>query len=209
MPPTTSDGLLRVNQFLYRWERGVVTPTENDAALQPANLQQYWFDAATVFTQMPDTPHMLAVGFDAETENVRDRTTWRPLSFNHVRIGYNTPETYSSVSTLGSEQHLAAPGAPQWVPQLLPEIYNYRPERDHEGRIIPPRLTSAGVIGSLPLLLALAAFSGPASHLNPILTRSLAPGAWIRHPYPRDGKTPLLRYYVGANCEKRSPSGEW
>ena len=179
---------MRVEQFHYRWIGGLVAPIQADVTLQPTNLQHYLFGAATVFTQMPDTPHLLAVDFDAETVNVSDQTFWRPLSFNHVASGIGE-RTYSSVAVIGSQQHLAAPGARQWVPQLLPNIYDYQPRTDHEGRIIPPPTTSAGLIGSLPLLLALAAFSGPARQLHTILTQSLGPGVWHGHSYPRDSKT--------------------
>lgn len=195
VPPTTSDAFLRVEQFNYRWIGGLVARIQADVTLQPTNLQHYLFSAATVFTQMPDTPHLLAVDFDAETVNVSDRTSWRPLSFDHVRTGI-AERTYSSVSVIGSQQHLAAPGARQWVPQLLPNIYDYQPRTDDEDQIIPPHTTSAGLIGSLPLLLALAVFSGPARQLDTILTHFLGPGVWLGHSYPRDSKTSAFLYHA-------------
>lgn len=190
VPPTTRNAFSQVEQSYYRWRGGVAAPIGVDVA-----LQHYLFGAATVFTQMPDTPHLLAVGFDAETVNVSDQTSWRPLSFDHVRSG-NAERTYSSVSAMGPQQHLAAPGAPQWVPQLLPHIYDYQPRIDHEGQIIPSHTTSAGLIGSLPHLLALAAFSGPARQLDIILTRSLRPGVWAGHSYPRDSKPSAFLYHA-------------
>lgn len=156
--------------------------------------QHYLFSEATVFTQWPDTPHLLVVSLDAERVNVNDHITWRPLSFEHNRIP-NTDRTYSSVVALGSQQHLAAPGAPHWVPQLLPSIYDYQPRTDQAGRILPTSLRSAGLIGSLPLLLALAAFSGPESQLDTILTQSLRRGVWVGHMPPRGGKLPAFFYH--------------
>lgn len=180
VPPTTSNALSRVSQSqsLYRWRAGVVT-------LAGSNVpppQHYLFDQATVFTQSPDTTHLLVVGIDALTANVNDHTSWRPLSFEHVR----TPaadRTYSSVVVLGSQRHLVASGS-SWVPQLVPEIYE--PRAGYEG---PSKsATSAGLIGSLPVLIALAAFSGPETRLDTILTQSLRPGVWANHTYPRGGK---------------------
>lgn len=190
-PPTTRNGSLYSHPNLYRWRNGEVTPAGNDVTLQPANLQQYLFSVATVFTQMPDTPHLLAVNLDAQTVNVQDIITWRALSFDHVPCG-NTSRKYSFVSTLGSQQHLAAPGAPHWVPQLLPQIYNYRQQINHANQVIPSHVTSAGLIGSLPLLLALAVFSGPESRLDRILTRSLGRGTWIGHSDMRDSELPTF-----------------
>jgi hypothetical protein len=192
-PPDTSNALVRNHEARYRWQRGLVTPVGPEVSFRWNNFQQSFFDAVTVFTQMPDTSHLLAVTFDATTTNVCDYTRWRPLSFDHVPSG-NAGTTYSSVSVTGSQQHLAAPGAVQWVPQLLPQIYDYQPGIDPEGRNIPPSTTSAGLIGSLPLLLAMAAFSGPLRQLDVILTGSLRPGIWVPHEYPRGGKVCALLY---------------
>ena len=155
--------------------------------------QDYFFSEVTVFTQMPDTQHLLAVSFDAATINVRDQYRWLPLSFQHIRIGHSDTK-YSSVQVVASQQHLAAPGAPHWIPQLLPAVYDY-PRTDHEGRSLSTSVTSAGLIGSLPLLLALAAFSAPENLLDTILTQCLRRGAWVSHMYPRGGKLPTFVYH--------------
>lgn len=186
-PPTTSNAFSPGQLIQYRWCGGVATPIGTDGPFQPARLEPHLFNLATVFTQMPDTPHLLAVNFDAGAVNVSDITTWHNLSFRHVSGG-NALGTYSSISVVGTHQHLAAPGAGHWITQLLPEVYDYRQRVDHTGQIIPPSTTSAGLIGDLPLLLALAAFSGPQTRLNQILTRSLRPGAWDPHMFIRDGK---------------------
>ena len=151
--------------------------------------QQFLFSEATVFTQWPDTPHLLVVGLDAETVNVNDHTVWRTLSFDHICIR-NTESFYSAVVAAGSQQFLAAPGSHRWVPQLLPTIYDYQPRRDPEGRFLPTRVTSPGLIGDLPILLALAAFSGPENQLDTILTQCLRRGVWAPHTHHRDGKLP-------------------
>ena len=132
------------------------------------------YSAATVFTQNPDTPHLLVVPFDAQGRNVVEYPGgWRPLFFHHVRIG-NTQRTYSSVSANGDRQHIAALGASHWMPQLLPSVYNYQ-----TGSV----RIQAGLIGSLPLLIALAAFSAPPNVLVGIFTTCLQPMAWRPHQF--------------------------
>ncbi|CAF9930660.1 hypothetical protein IMSHALPRED_008245 [Imshaugia aleurites] len=130
--------------------------------------------AATVFTQNPDTPHLLAVPFDAQSTHAYENNGgWRPLAFRHVRIG-NTQRAYSAVTTYGDRQHIAARGSPHWMPQLLPSVYDFQTGS--------PRI-QAGLIGSIPLLIALAAFSAPPAALGAVLTRCVRPSAWQPHQY--------------------------
>ena len=132
------------------------------------------YNAATVFTQNPDTPHLLVVPFDAQLSHAYlNNGGWRPLVFHHVRIG-NTQRTYSAVSAVGDRQHIAAQGSPHWMPQLLPWVYDYQAGS--------PRI-QAGLIGNLPLLIALAVFSAPPAALGGVLTNCLRPGAWQPHQY--------------------------
>lgn len=130
--------------------------------------------AATVFTQNPDTPHLLIVPFDAQmTHPYQNHGGWQPLCFRHVRIN-NTQRTYSAVSATGDRQHIAASGSPQWMPQLLPTVYDYQTGS--------PRI-QGGLIGSIPLLIALAAFSAPPTVLAGVLTNCVRPRAWRPHQY--------------------------
>ncbi len=154
---------------------GISQVVANDP-IRRATLQCY--QTATVFTQNEDTPHLLAVPFDARERNVRDEFRgWRPLTFNHERIP-GTNSYYSYVASLGAENRIAAPGSAHWMPQLLPEWYQCGPQT-------PSTRVQAGLIGDLPLLLALAAFSTPPTALG-VLLNSLRPGAWNPHgnPYP-------------------------
>lgn len=130
--------------------------------------------AATVFTQNPDTPHLLVVPFDAQlTHAYQNNGGWRPLCFRHVQIN-NTEHTYSAVSAIGDRQHIAAPGSHHWMPQLLPKVYDYQAGS--------PRI-QAGLIGSIPLLIALAAFSAPPAALMGVLTTCIRPRQWQPHQY--------------------------
>ena len=139
---------------------------------------QFQHSTVTVFTQRPDTDHLLAVNFDAETRNVCEEPGgWRVLTFDHYPNGQNG--TYSYVHLVGAEQHLAAPGSHDWMPQLMPAIYDYQTVNVN-GVPVTPRTQSAGLIGSLPLLLALAAFSAPPNSLAAAFSR-VQPGMWLPH----------------------------
>jgi hypothetical protein len=187
-PPTTSNAFLPGQPTQYQWRGGRVT------RIHPARLEPYLFGTATVFTQMPDTTHLLAVNLDAGAVNVSDHTIWRNLSFNHIS-SRNGLGRYSSIRVLGDQAQLAAPGARHWMTQLLPTIYNYQQQVDLRGEVIPPP-TSAGLIGDLTLLVALAAFSGPQPQLDQILTHCLRPGRWEPHQLVRDGKLCAFRYHA-------------
>lgn len=171
-PPNTRNGYNRKKGPLFRWMAGEMTyVTFNDPV---AGSLHQTYGAATVFTQNPDTPHLLAVPFDAQLTNANQNSGgWRPLVFHHVRRG-NTQHTYSAVSTIGDSQHIAAPGPPRWMPQLLPMVYDYQTGS--------PRI-QAGLIGSIPILIALAAFSAPPAALVAVLTNCVRPGAWRPHEY--------------------------
>ena len=171
-PPTIRTGYTQRNRSLFNWRGGLMTPIiANEVVNHPLGRIH---SAATIFTQNPDTPHLLVVPFDARTGDIyRYPGGWRPLTFNHVRIE-NTQRIYSVVSAGGNRQHIAARGSSHWMPQLLPEVYN---DQSHSIRI------QAGLIGSLPLLIALAAFSAPVNFLQSVLTNCLRPQKWHPHQY--------------------------
>ena len=182
-PPNVRNAYIRTNGPLFRW-RGGRMALVGDPVLESCIQPQSQYSAATVFTQIPDTGHLLAVDFDAETRDVRDALGgWRVLSFNHVPSGPNNHNgTYSYLDLFGAEQHLAAPGSATWLPQLMPPIYNYQ-EVTTSGHPVPSRTQSSGLIGSLPLLLALAAFSAPPDSLAEAFA-SVQPGMWRPHTLP-------------------------
>ena len=156
---------------LFRWEGGRMT----DITAESLNKKHSAYAVATIFTQWPDTPHLLAVTFDAEKKDVAEENGgWKVLSFDYVpRLG--TQGTYSSVNVAGGQQQLAAPGSPAWVPQLLPKVYDYDPTPNRQQPI------SAGLIGKLALLFALPAFSAQQSSLSHVLTSCMQPNRWHRH----------------------------
>ena len=182
-PPNVRSGYTRKPGYTFRWMDGYMAFIGPNDPVGRSLHQPY--SAATVFTQNPDTPHLLVVPFDAQRTNVVEYPGgWRPLVFHHVRIG-NTQRTYSAVSAHGDRQHIAALGSPHWIPQLLPPLYNYQSG--------PVRI-QAGLIGSLPLLIALAAFSAPPGVLVGVLTNCIQPMAWRPHQFP---------YPAGRKCHFR------
>lgn len=183
VPPTKRNAYTSGPENIYRWSGGIVQPLGGSSF--PSHYQV--FDSASVFVQS-DTDHLVAVGFDAQRQNVKDHPAgWRRLSFEHRPVN-NTMKTYSFISIVAPEGRIAAPGPRHWRDQLLPRIYDYRHSLDAHDRIIPARRQQAGLIGELPLLLALAAFSAPPSSLDQALTGSMQPGVWRRHGLPSGRK---------------------
>ena len=154
------------------------------------------YSEATVFTQKDDTDHLLGVDINALERDVASWDPgWRVLSFDHVSISNGT---YSSINLLGGQKQLAAKGSSTWMGQLLPVEYDYQ-RTNSEGQPIPSNTTSAGLIGSLPILVALAAFSAPKINLDLVLTSSMAPMAWVPHNRTTGRKLQLLSDVCLAN----------
>ena len=153
---------------MLRWEAGRITEIPQSDPIRRTGLQVY--RAATVFTQQPHTHHLLAVPVNARINGVPGRG-WHCFTFTHNQIG-NSNHYYTYVSDRGAEPSIAAPIAPRWASQLLPVWYDCISQ--HRTRI------QAGLIGDLPLLFALAAFSTPPESQRSFLN-SLAPGSWIPH----------------------------
>ncbi|KAL8801143.1 MAG: hypothetical protein Q9200_007036, partial [Gallowayella weberi] len=172
-PPNQKNAYIRdrTRARLFRWEGGRMSDITATDLGKKQGLSLH--SVATIFTQWQDTPHLLAVNFDAETRDVAEEYGgWKVLSFDHIPQ-YGTPRTYySSVGVAGAEQQLAAPGSPAWMPQLLPEIYNY----DSRQSAVQP--ISAGLIGNLPILFALPAFSAQPDSLSSILVSKMRPNLW-------------------------------
>ncbi|KAL8648411.1 MAG: hypothetical protein Q9226_006008, partial [Calogaya cf. arnoldii] len=153
-------------------------------AAETLNKQRSPYGVATIFTQWRDTNHLLAVTFDAEKKDVAEEYGgWKVLSFDHVPHSGTQPSYYSSVGVAGEQQQLAAPGSPAWTPQLLPTIYDYDPKPN------PPQPASAGLIGNLPLLFALPAFSAQPDQLSQVLTSFMHPNRWHKHGLPHGRKS--------------------
>ena len=157
---------------MLRWAGGTITTVPPNDQIRAINLNPYVYSVATVFTQHPDNPRLLTVPFNARTRDV-DPTYgigWQAIRFNHNRVG-NSNNYLSYISHRGAESSIAAPKSQRWTDELLPPWNDCDPR--HATR------SQAGLIGELPLLFALAAFSVPPTQGFPL--NSIAPGAWRSH----------------------------
>ena len=185
MPPDRPNGLMNGPgpALLLRWEGGRISIVPENDDIRGIDLNRYVYRAATIFTQYPDTPHLLAVPFDARTRSVHHfGRGWQRITFIHNRVGNSSSNAYYSyISNQGAEPRIAAPGSARWIPQLLPGWYNC--DTRHDTRI------QAGLIGELPLLFALASFSAPpTSQAQGVLLNSVARGTWHPHELPTGRK---------------------
>lgn len=175
LPPNRPNGLREEqgHTLLLRWEGGRINIVPANDPIRGVDLDRYVYRAATIFTQAPINPHLLAVPFDARTMSVHQyKRGWQRITFIHDRVGHSNNAYYSYISGQGAELKLAAPALPHWIPELLPAWYDCDPR--HATR------SQAGIIGELPLLFALAAFSAPPQSLEMLLS-SMQPGKWSSH----------------------------
>lgn len=168
VPPTIRNAFSSGDLNLFRWSGGIIRQ------IRQASPLGAHFDSATVFSHHHYTGHLLAVELDAQEIDVASTDQgWRELSFNHEPEG-NSGRTYSYVDVLGLEEKIAAPSR-HLIRQLLPPIYNCQ----HAD----PSVTNAGLIGSLPILLAMAAFTAAPDQLATVFTHYVQPGVWLNHQH--------------------------
>lgn len=174
MPPTKRNAFKSRGLYIFRWSGGRI---DEIGHVSPLGAH---FESATVFiTHMLDSGHLLAVELDAQEIDVESTDQgWRELSFHHEQEG-NSGRTYSSVAALGSEDKIAAPSK-HLKEQLLPPMYDCQ-QADTS-------VTNAGLIGSLPILLAMAAFTAAPAQLTTVFTQYVGPGIWLNHKQPGYGR---------------------
>lgn len=194
VPPNTFKAYMQGDTatMFFRWTAGLVNFIPADDRLRRAkHIDLVEYRTASVFTQYPGTSRVLALPFDARAKNASHYSLkWHPIRFDHIEV--RKRESYfSSISTLGAEPVIAAPGSPSWIPQLLPSVYDcydVQSQRKH-----------AGLVGDLPLLLALAAFSAPPTKLK-VLKYSLQPNKWAPHQYPNGRTWCISALYIQNFC---------
>ena len=184
---------------LYRWSGGSVSAISANEQMQHQDLEV--FGAATVFTHWPDSDHLLAVNFDARRRTVATNGGWRPLSFEHQGTG-SPNRIRAFVNPYATKRQLPAP-CPNLVPDILPRGYGWQPPANQNGH--SPTSTSpsafAGLVGKLPILIAIAAFSCPRAHVPQVLTTSIRPHSWQQHHHG-NGRSRLCsaRMFLFASC---------
>jgi hypothetical protein len=141
---------------------------------------------ATFTVFLDDRRRFIGVPFDARTTNVSAATIgdWKQLNFGHLYSPNNT--TVCSSVDCGEEHTRLAGGAPPnntrtWIDNFFPQNHH------NNGGVYPseyPNATHIGLIGRLPLLLALAAFSCPSDRADWALRSCIRSGRrWSAHPY--------------------------
>ncbi|KAI9676337.1 MAG: hypothetical protein M1817_000494 [Caeruleum heppii] len=162
---------------LYRWENGIVTPVGSTDPARSVDLTH--FRTASIFAHA-ETSHLLVVMIDCTQQHVAHcaQGDWKLLSFRHL------PNGMSYLDPVGELPHLAARAVRPLIPELLPSVYQYPHRYENE-----PPPAQRGLCGRLPLLLALAAFSGSEDQLDNILTSYLDFGTWYGPHNDDHGRT--------------------
>ena len=179
-PPNKSHLYTRKNGDLYRWLGGRVQLVPPDDRVKGIKALTK-FGAATVFTT---NPNLLAVNFDAGEAHVCSNGGWRPLSFKHYGSSAESPKRYLSfVDPEALHPRMPAPGAAHWTPQLIPHVYNWQEQSNSQGLPSAPPRINDGLVGKLPVLIAIAVFSAPSRKMNDVLTNHIWPNQWRLHNY--------------------------
>ena len=182
-PPGQWNAYNYADGSFYRWSAGTVTLVPkaqlphftSENGFHTYSNSPHLYRTATIFNQH-DTCRFVAVEFDARTDNVETYPPgWQQIGFRYDNS--HGGRKYSHLHVAGDRRHLVAPGNPAWNDQLFTQPYHYSL---HHSPNPPP--ASAGVTGTLPLLLSLAAFSRPERNLHQTLTNNLRQGMWLPHP---------------------------
>ncbi|PGH12950.1 hypothetical protein AJ79_03923 [Helicocarpus griseus UAMH5409] len=190
-----------------------IPPTEPRAISRVASTGwRRWEANSNSFSPMPDTGednvhecslffdsernHFLGVHFDCTKKSVQneirirdERHGWRRLMFNHLEPSDNSGRPKSILEFDREHNVLAARGSPTWMPELIPDTYNYNGLQERP-------LGYTDLAGRLDLLIGFAAFSGPCptSDTEAEVQRALRairafrPPNWVPHHLP-SGRT--------------------
>ena len=150
-----------------------------DMTTEALNKECTLHSVATVFIQRQDTANILAVPFDARKKDVtEDSGGWKDLSLEYAFSW----ESFVEITLAGGPRRIAVAEQSPWM-KLLPAAYI---ENDSES--ILRRGVNTGLIGSLPLLFALPAFSAQLDQLSNVLTGFVRPNRWLPHELPHGCK---------------------
>lgn len=179
-PPDRHDAYDTRSVSFFRYRGGIFGEVDQNDPVHGVQLTQI-YDTATIFSQAFRTDHLLTVPFDARTRNVSEtQHDWRCLGFDYQPA--SSGGTYALLAFIGAEECLPA-DVTGWE-ELIPQPYRYQ-ETNDSGNPELSETTCAGLIGKLPLLVALAAFSACPDQLRASLTRTRSPaGQWVPHNYP-------------------------
>ena len=194
-PPTWGTGLTTAKYGrLYRWRSGTASAVaQNDAAYVRINGNpgDYQYRAATVFTQAPASQSFFGVEFDARYSNIDPDHQWEKLMFTHAHHPAGQGYYYSELGIQREYYQMATGTNSNWQQDLFPQQMHCPANTQNAAN-----RHNAGLTGSLPLLLAVIAFSGPQQQLDTILQNCLRPplhpatcrGTWQNIPGMEHGR---------------------
>lgn len=97
--------------------------------------------------------------------------------FDKISIPGHDKQYFSYVGLNRQYSNVPAEGT---IPSLIRDCYKYSHAVDNDGNQLSSERKNRGFIGSLPILIGLAAFTQPHGDLVNCLANSLAPNMWIR-----------------------------
>lgn len=166
---------IRAKQFkcqygnMYRWRAG-----KESEKLEDYERPEKKFHVASVFFQSQQD-NFLAVFKDCTEHDIAaEDQGWSQIGFHHN-------EGSVSQVDIGTEyQSLAAPAdETSWMPQVIPQVYNYKGENLATKFGGQPR----GLCGKLSLLIAMAAFSAPVDRAEATVRQCFGYKTWRRHQF--------------------------
>jgi hypothetical protein len=166
-PPNRAKMFKRQKGNVYRWRAG------HSQLLEGYRRPEKNFHVASVFFQAKQN-NFLAVFKDCTKSDIADETPgWTQIGFHH-HSGY-----MSEVDLFGERDQLAAPAnGSTWMPQVVPEVYNYdkNPALRFTGE-------PGGLCGKLSLLIAMAAFSAEVRNAENVVATCFGLGIWRKHQF--------------------------
>lgn len=166
-PPNQKAHFRRIDGNLYRWRMG------DSERVHRRERPEKKYAVASVFFQ-PRQDNFLVTNKDCTQHDIeKEELGWCHIGFYHEEGGL------SAVDICGTEFKLAAPAnGSSWMPQILPEVYNY----DSRGPV--PKHYSGppgGLCGKLALLIGMAAFSADVDRAEAVVEKCFKLGKWLHH----------------------------
>jgi hypothetical protein len=174
-PPNKKKYFKKTKGGLYRWKMGNSTKITNDIPLH--KLERH--SVVSVFFQERQD-NFLVTEIDCTLEDVEGADVgWCQIRFHHHEGGLSEAGAAASYDGLGAP----ALGS-SWMPQVLPEVYNYHMK---DPKIHKEPVRTGGLCGNLSILIGIAAFSAPVDKAEEAIMHSFKLGKWDRHNLAKDG----------------------
>jgi hypothetical protein len=173
-PPIRKQQFKRRPGHLYRWP-GEEESEKLEGDERPENLKK--FQVASVFFQAKQD-NFLAVFKDCAKYDIADEDYgWSQIGFhrqNHPNFGILSEVDIGTESPI-----LVAPAdGSSWMPQVVPEVYNYDTKSPSATKF---KGHPGGLCGKLSLLIAMAAFSAPVNAAEDVVSKYFGYKTWEKH----------------------------